>query len=91
MRQAITAALAVSLFALGATAATAQNREPQARLIAVSVERYSTPATYRGTQLEIGYSSQTRRMADCLASFKGYDPKLDRVVVRPGVTRACPL
>lgn len=91
MRHAITAALAVSLFALGAQSATAQTREPQARLIAVSVQRYATPATYAGPQLEIGYSAKARRMADCLATYKGYDPRLDKVVVRPGVTRACPL
>lgn len=91
MHKPICAALAVSLFALGATAATAQTAEPKARLIAVSVDRYAAPATYRGTQLEIGYSAKARRMADCLASYKGYDPRLDRVVVKPGVTRPCPL
>jgi hypothetical protein len=89
MRHAI-CALTAAAVALVATAAAAQ---PQGvSRIAVSAQSYGVRATYRGPNLDVGYSVQARRMTACLASYPGaYDPRSDLVRVAPGVTRRCSL
>jgi hypothetical protein len=57
---------------------------------APSAEAHGTPANFR-SERGVGYSARTRRIADCLASFPRYDPGADRIEVRPGVSRPCPL
>ena len=59
--------------------------------MANSVERHAIQATYTGPQLEVGYSSSTRRIADCLASFPGYNPKTDLIWSRSGPKQRCKL
>mgnify|MGYP003578913378 CR=1 FL=1 len=78
------------------TAATAVQAETAPRQhTAVSVENYAVQAAYRTPAAEkrneFGYSASTRRIADCLATYPGYDPKIDRVRMNNGVTRACRL
>ena len=74
-------------------AASAQAEPPPARvqLIANSVAPYSVPAAYTGPQLVVGYSTSTRRIADCLASFPGYNPKTDMIWSRTAAKQRCPL
>jgi hypothetical protein len=58
---------------------------------AIAAERYGLKASYTGPQLEVGYSRSARHVADCLASFRGYDPKTDLIRLRSGATRLCRL
>jgi hypothetical protein len=58
---------------------------------AASAERHGTQASYRTGPIGHGYSVRDRHIADCLASYRGYDPKTDRVVLRDGQTRRCGL
>jgi hypothetical protein len=75
-----------------ATADAAPNTPARAQQMAAnSVERHAIPATYTGPQLDVGYSSSTRRIADCLASFPGYSPKTDYVWSRSGPKQRCKL
>ena len=82
-------ASAVALAAASAQAAPAAGRVQQ--MAANSVERHAIQATYTGPQLDVGYSSSTRRIADCLASFPGYSPKTDYVWSRSGPKQRCKL
>jgi hypothetical protein len=65
--------------------AHAQSRKPEA----ASAERHGTPSSAR--EGGVGYDARSRRMADCLASFRRYDPATDRIRIRPGVSQPCPL
>ena len=58
---------------------------------AVAAQRFGVSAVEATHLAPHGYSSEARRIADCLASYPGYDHRTDRVEVRPGVTRRCPL
>jgi hypothetical protein len=93
MRQLICATLVLGSLVLAAPQANAaaQGRAAAQKISAVSAERYGAQASYRGPALEHGYSARALRIADCLATYPGYDPKSDRVTVRPGVTRRCAL
>jgi hypothetical protein len=82
----LSAALAVA-----AAGAAEQPRQPARPAPAASAERHGVPTTYRAPTPGQGYSAQSRHMADCLATYRSYDPNTDRVVVRPGVTRRCGL
>ena len=81
---------AVALTAATAQAAPKETARAQ-QIAANSVERHAIQATYTGPQLEVGYSSSTRRIADCLASFPGYNPKTDYVWSRFGPKQRCKL
>ncbi|MFC3069000.1 hypothetical protein [Phenylobacterium soli] len=62
---------------------------------AFSAERFGTPASYRAPAARAvtghGYSARSRHIADCLATYRNYDPDTDRVTLRPGVSRKCGL
>jgi len=81
---------AVALTAATAQAAPKETARAQ-QIAANSVEHHAIQATYTGPQLEVGYSSSTRRIADCLASFPGYNPKTDYVWSRSGPKQRCKL
>lgn len=83
-----TVVLGGALSVLGACAQEAVSVRPPA---AVSVERYARPAAATAPDDQHGYSADARRMADCLASYPNYDARTDRLEVRPGETRPCPL
>jgi hypothetical protein len=77
-----------------ATTAQAAPKEPASgrqQIAANSVDRHAIPATYTGPQLEVGYSTSTRRIADCLASYPGYNPKTDLIWSRSGPKQRCKL
>ena len=77
-----------------ATTAQAAPKEPASgrqQIAANSVDRPAIPATYIGPQLEVGYSTSTRRIADCLASYPGYNPKTDLIWSRSGPKQRCKL
>ena len=82
---------AVALAAATAQAAPKESAPGQQRMAANSVERHAIQATYTGPQLEVGYSTSTRRIADCLASFPGYNPKTDFIWSRSGPKQRCKL
>jgi opacity protein-like surface antigen len=89
MRKFLAAALIAGL--AGATAAAAAV-PPQAARIAVSADNLAVQALYHGPALEMGYSAQTRRMTECLATYPGaYDPRTDLVRLASGATRRCTL
>jgi hypothetical protein len=86
----------VCAFVLGAAAlasvpAAAAERMKTQRVSAASADRYASGASYRGPTVGHGYSAQARRIADCLATHRNYDPRIDRIRVAPGVTRRCGL
>ena len=59
---------------------------------AASADSFAVNASYRTNISAKGYSAQSRRLADCLTTYPGaYDPKTDRVFVRPGVMKRCTL
>lgn len=58
---------------------------------AASAEQYGVAASYRMPAAGRGYSARDRHMADCLATYRHYDPQTDQVRVRPGVSRRCGL
>jgi hypothetical protein len=58
---------------------------------AASAQRYAQPAAATTRPAPQGYSADARRIADCLATYPGYDHRTDHIQVRPGVTRPCPL
>lgn len=82
----------LTLAALAAASASAQDSQKPASprpQVAVSAERFAQPAAYvRGGH---GYSERVRHISDCLATYPNYDWRTDRIVVRPGVVRRCPL
>lgn len=80
--------LAAIGLALAASAAQAQTASPRPAT-AVSAERFGVRADYRSPGFGHGYGLEARRQADCLATHPSYDPKTDRVIVRPGVSRRC--
>lgn len=95
MRDLICASLAgaMALAAWGHALAKPQEAPkpgPEAR--AQAAEAHGVRASFR-TEAERGagkgYSARSRRMEACLASYPGYDPAIDRIRVRPGVTRRC--
>lgn len=99
MREVISAGLLAGAVAL--TAATAAGAKPQPQPqpqpgapttapAAPAAESYGVKTTYRAGAGK-GYTARERHMADCLATYRGYDPASDRIVVRPGVTRPCEL
>jgi hypothetical protein len=84
------AAIGLGAAALAFAAAAAEKPRPAARPApAPAAERYSAPTSYRTPTPGHGYSAQSRHMADCLATYRSYNPDTDRIVVRPGVTRRC--
>jgi len=89
----VTPLLIASAMALSAAAAHAAPKEParSQQFAAVSAGRYGQQASYTGPTLEVGYSSSTRRIADCLASFPGYNPRTDFIWSRSGPKQRCKL
>jgi len=86
--------LIAAVLALAATAAQAAPAAPTAKTparAAPSAERYAVQASYHSRDTGRGYSARGRHMVDCLASYRSYDPRTDRVFVRPGVSRRCDL
>lgn len=81
-------AAALALVSLAAQAKPAPKHPPAT---APSADRFGVPTSFRATSDGHGYSARDRHMADCLATYPGYNPKTDRVVVAPGVTRRCGL
>jgi hypothetical protein len=53
--------------------------------------QYGAPTAFRGSTPGHGYSAQSRHMADCLATYPGYDPSRDRIVDATGASRRCEL
>jgi len=93
MRVPVSTLVIAAAVALAAATAQAAPKEPARgqQVAANSVGRYAVQATYTGPQLEVGYSSSTRRIADCLASFPGYNPKTDQIWSRSGPRQRCKL
>ncbi len=87
MRQLFFVVMAVSAFATTYHPAMAADAGKPA---AVSAERYGVKASY-SAPAEHGYSAEARRITDCLATYRTYDVRTDRVEVRPGVSRRCSL
>lgn len=85
--------LSTALIAAATLMAASVQAEPAARvqLIANSIASYGVQAAYTGPQLVVGYSTSTRRIADCLASFPGYNPKTDMIWSRSAPKQRCPL
>jgi hypothetical protein len=85
--------IGVSAAVLALISISAQAKEtpkrPQAG--AASAERYGVAASYRTPSAGRGYSARARHMADCLATYRSYDPNTDKVVLRSGVSRRCGL
>jgi hypothetical protein len=93
MRQLICAAVVLGSLALAAPQAMAQPQQAEGarQYAAVSAQRFAVDASARTPALGHGYSAKSLRIADCLATYPGYDPKTDRVAVRPGVSKRCAL
>jgi hypothetical protein len=94
MRGLICAGAAAGLFALSGAQAAIANPHPNPPAAAArppSAESYGVRASYRTQQPGKGYSARQRHMADCLATYRRYDPVSDRVRIRPGVSRRCEL
>lgn len=93
MRVSVRTFLIAGAVTLAATAAQAAPKDPARgqQIAANSVERHAIQASYTGPQLEVGYSTSTRRIADCLASFPGYNPKTDFIWSRSGPKQRCKL
>lgn len=66
-------------------------RPPAQAPAATSAQRYGQPVAETTRPAQKGYSAEARRVADCLATYPGYDHRTDRIQVSPGVTRPCPL
>jgi hypothetical protein len=73
------------LCVLGGLGACATGSSP----VAVPAQGFAAPAAATA-QAEQGYSAPERRLADCLATFPGYDYRTDQIPAGPGVTRRCP-
>ncbi|HVI32792.1 hypothetical protein [Phenylobacterium sp.] len=91
MRQITGALLVLTALGLAAPAAAGETKTPRKAETAQAAQHFAQAASYRGPVMSHGYSARARRIADCLATYPGYNPKTDRVVVRPGVTRRCEL
>lgn len=93
MRVPVRSLLIAGALALAAATAQAAPKDPARgqQMAANSAERHAIQASYTGPQLEVGYSSSTRRIADCLASFPGYNPKTDFIWSRSGPKQRCKL
>ncbi|WP_374472807.1 hypothetical protein [Phenylobacterium sp.] len=91
MRPLFGAALALTFACAAGASAVAAEQTPVKFERAAAVGDFSRPASDRGPILEKGYTARHRRIADCLATYPGYDPKTDRIEVAPGVTRPCRL
>ena len=78
----------VLIAGVAGASACAQPQQPAP----VAAQRFAVPAaeSTRPPPPQ-GYSQEARRIADCLATYPGYDHRTDRIEVRPGVTRRCPL
>ena len=76
-----------------ATAAAAQGAKPakSAQHPSASADQYGMATSYRTPAAGRGYSGRERHMADCLATYRHYDPQTDQVRVSPGVSRRCGL
>ena len=86
----LTVLLVAGAMTLGA-AAQAAPKDPARgqQFAAVSAARYGAQASYTGPELNVGYSSSSRRIADCLASFPGYNPRTDLIWSRSGPRQHC--
>ena len=85
-------ALGVTLAAALGAAQAKPHAKPATPPAAPSVERFSRPSSYRAPAGQgHGYSARSRHIADCLATYRHYDPNTDQVRVRPGVSRRCGL
>jgi hypothetical protein len=83
-------AAGVALAVMAACAAPAAGPRPAAAA-AGSAEQFGVSANVRAQAPGQGYGARDRHMADCLATYPGYNPDTDQVAVRPGVTERCPL
>ena len=88
MKSFVIIGLGAAALAFAASACASPDARPQPKPQARSAERAGAPASYR-TEEGHGYSARDRRMLDCLASDPRYDPRSDRIHVRPGVSRPC--
>lgn len=84
-------AAALVLAGLPAWAARPERTQTPQKPAAASAERFATPASYRAPTPGHGYSARARHIADCLATYRNYDPDTDRVILRSGVSRKCGL
>jgi len=76
--------MAASLGALAAAGACVGGPETAA----LSAQRYATPAV--AVEPQVGYSDDARHIADCLASYQGYDFRTDTFRDPSGTVRRCP-
>jgi len=93
MRDLVCAGLAAGALALVGSGAAAGGPQPKPKPrqpAAASAERFGVKAAFQ-TETGKGYTARERHMADCLATYRNYDPASDRIVIRPGVTRRCEL
>ena len=92
MREIVSTALIAGAVALVTTAAQAAPKDvPHQQFAAAAAARYGVQASYTGPQLEVGYSAGARHIADCLASFPGYDPRTDLIRSPSGAVQRCSL
>lgn len=90
MRAAATTALILAT--LMAASVQAQPAAPaRVQFAANAVTSHAVQAAYTGPQLVVGYSTSSRRIAECLASFPGYNPKTDMIWSRSAPRQRCPL
>lgn len=90
MRAAATTALILAT--LMAASVQAQPAGPaRVQFAANAVTSHAVQAAYTGPQLVVGYSTSSRRIAECLASFPGYNPKTDMIWSRSAPRQRCPL
>jgi hypothetical protein len=84
---------ALILCAVGASACAQTQPAPVTAQtpVAVSAQRFAVPAVETTHLAPHGYSEEARRIADCLATYPGYDHRTDQIEVSPGVNRRCPL
>jgi len=91
MREIVSTALIAGAVALVTTAAQAAPKDVPHQQFAAAAARYGVQASYTGPQLEVGYSAGARHIADCLASFPGYDPRTDLIRSPSGAVQRCSL
>jgi hypothetical protein len=91
MRNPVGIGVIAAALALSGAAAGARDLAKRPTAAAPSAERYGVAASYRAPSPGRGYSARARHMADCLATYRSYDPSTDKVVLRGGVTRRCGL
>ena len=85
-----TGSSAAALALMAAACATSGAPTAPQLTSAGSAQQHGAPTSYRAPALGQGYSARDRHMADCLATYPGYDPAADQVTVG-GVTQPCPL